>query len=260
MNRTKIALSFLVAAGLSAAVPSAGRAQYGRPGAPGVGPNSTLAPAKQQVKDAEAEVARIRGQMNKIKAKVQAKYEGKEEWETAQKNLKAAERANEEARKKALAKLSANAEYKVLKDKQIKAEQTIAAQQAAGKNDSKELQKAQQDRIDAGMALRRMENDALQGDESVSAAKEKLAEAKKAWDALQDELKEALSQDPEYAQAEQELQTAQAAVQTAKDSLQQQAMAERQARRQQQEAERAARSRGTGRPGGYGGGYGGGYR
>lgn len=260
MKRCKILMSLLVTAGLTAAVPSAARAQAG------YGPRSTaanqspLAGAKQQVKDAEAEVKRVQGTMNKIKSKVSAKFEGKEDWETAQKNLKAAEKANADAKKKALDAVHNSPEYKAQKAKLLKAEEMIAAQQ--GKPDSKDLQKAQQDRIDAGIAVRKLDNDAMASDTGVAEAKEKLAEARKAWDALQDELKEALAQDPEYAQAEQELATAQAQVQTAKDALAQQAQSERDARRQQQESERASRGAGAAgrRPGGYGGagGYGGG--
>jgi chromosome segregation ATPase len=193
--------------------------------------------------------------MNKIRAKVAQKFEGKEEWETAQKNLKAAETAHEQARKRALAKLYASPEYKAAKDKQLKAEQTIQAAQAKGaKTSAKDMDKAQQDRLEAGLALRKLETEAMQGETSITETKDKLTEAKKTWEALQDELKEALEQDADYLAAQQELETAQANVEQMKVSMAQQAASERQARRAQQESQRQSGGRGgrSGNP--YGGG------
>jgi chromosome segregation ATPase len=250
MNATRIALSAALAVGLSAAVTSPARAQYAG------GPNSALTEQRRQIKDAEAEVTKIRADMNKMKNKVATKFEGKEEWETAKTNLKAAETAYEGARKKAMAKLYASPEYKAAKDKQLKAEQAIAAAAAPGsKATPKDLDKAQQDRLDAGLALRKLETDALAGDAKIAESKTKLDEAKKAWEALQDEVKEALKQDPDYLAAEQQLQTAQANVDQMKASLAQAAASEREQRRSQMESQRQSRQpqRSSGGGGGYGG-------
>ena len=103
------------------------------------------------------------------------------------------------------------------------------------------MDKAQQDRLEAGLALRKLETDALQADPKIAESKDKLEEAKKTWDALQDELKEALEQDADYVAAQQQLETAQAQVDTMKAQLAQQAASERQQRRQQQEAMRKTR-------------------
>jgi chromosome segregation ATPase len=260
MKNLKLALSALVVAGASAALPSSAQAQY--PGGPyggASGANSAAAESRRQIKEAEAEVTRIRNDMNKIKARVAAKFEGKEEWETAQKNLKAAEAASQAAEKKATATLQSSPEYKAAKAKLVKAEETIAAAQTKGsKAGDKDVDKAFQDRLEAGLAVRKMETDALQGDAKVAETKEKLAEAKKAWEALQDELKEALQQDETYVAAEQELEVAQANVQQIRASAAQQAASDRQARRAQMESTRQQRSGSRSRPGG-GGGYGGGY-
>jgi len=249
MKTYQLALSAILAAGLTAAVPTAARAQY-----PG-GPNSALAEQRKQIKDAEADVAKIRGEMNKMKTKLAAKFESKEEWETAKNNLKKAETDYESSRKKAMAKLYASPEYKAAKDKQLKAEQAIAANQpGAAKADAKALEKAQQDRLDAGLALRKLETDALAADPKITESKEKLAEAKKAWDALQDELKEALEQEPDYLAAKQQMETAQAQVDQMKASLAQQAASERESRRQQLESQRQSRQPQRSGGGGYGGG------
>ena len=255
MNSLKFALGAMIAAGLSAALPAPAHAQYpGQPyGGGNSGANSALAQSRKAIKEAELEVTKIRSEMTKIKARVSQKFEGKEEWETAQKNLKAAEAAYDQARKRALAKLYASPEYKAAKDKQLKAEQTIAAVGAKGSN-SKDLDKAQQDRLDAGLALRKLETDALQGDPKIPEAKDKLEEAKKTWEALQDELKEALELDADYVAAQQQLETAQAQVDSMKAQLAQQAASERQQRRQQQESMRNS-GRSSGRSGRGAGGF-----
>jgi chromosome segregation ATPase len=257
MKSLKLALSALLVAGASAALPSSAQAQY--PGGPyggGAGANTAAAESRRQIKDAEAEVTRIRNDMNKIKQRVSAKFEGKEEWETAQKNLKAAQAAYDAATKKATAALQASPEYKAAKAKRLKAEQTIAAAGAKdAKANPKDLDKAQQDQLDAGLALRKLESDALQGDAKVAETKEKLAEAKKAWEALQDELKEALQQDETYVAAEQELEVAQANVQQVRASAAQQAASDRQARRAQMESSRQQRPGSRGGRSGGGGGY-----
>jgi chromosome segregation ATPase len=256
MKTFKFALGALLAAGLSAALPSTSHAQYP------AGGNSALTEQRKAIKDAEGEVNRIRNEMNKMKTRVSAKYEGKEEWETAKTNLKTAETAYEKSRKAAMAKLYASPEYKAAKDKQLKAEQALAAQQAAGtKANDKAVEKAQQDRLDAGLALRKLETDALAADPKIAENKAKVAEAKKAWDALQDEVKEALKQDPEYLALEQQLTGAQEQVAQMKLSLQQAQASEAQSRRQQAESERQSRSgrsssSSSGRSSPYGGGYG----
>lgn len=252
MNTLKLAVGALLAAGLSAALPSTSHAQYAQ------GANSALAEQRRQIKEAEAEVNRIRGEMKKMTTRVAAKYEGKEEWETAKTALKKAETEYETASKKAKAKLYASPDYKAAKDKQLKAEAVLAAQAAGSKANDKAMEKAQQDRLDAGLALRKLETDALAADPKIAEAKAKHAEAKKAWDALQDEVKEAVKQEPEYLALEQQLEQAQAAVDQQKVALQQAQASEAQARRQQAEAERQSRSSGrSGRSSSpYGGGYG----
>jgi chromosome segregation ATPase len=261
MKTLNLALGALLAAGLSAALPASSHAQ-GRPGYPGyggaAGQNSALAEQRKQLADANAEVGRLQKELNKIKAKVQAKYEAKDEWEAAKTNLKNAENAYESARKKAVAKLYASPDYKAAKDKQLKSEQTLQDLQGNPKADQKALDKAIQDRQESGFAVRNMENAALSGDPAVSEAKTKLADAKKAWEALQDELKETLKQDPEYTAAQDQLTAAQQAADQMKQQIAASAAQEREARRAQLESERSSRSSGSGRTSRTprGGGYG----
>lgn len=265
MNSFKLALGAMLAAGLSAAVPATTHAQYpgqyggqyGGYGAQG-GQNSALAEQRRQVKEAELEVLRLRQDMSKMKSGIEARYETKEEWETAKANLKKAEDTYEQARKRALLKLYSTPEYKAAKDKQLKSEQAIQSIQASGRSNDAALEKAQSDRWDSGLALRNMETTALKGDPKIEELKAQVDEARKAWEALQDEVKEALAQDPEYLAAQQQLEQAQANVEQMKMALAQQAAADREARRAAAEAQRGSRgsrpSRGGG--GGYGGGYG----
>ena len=261
MNSFKFALGAMLAAGLSAALPATSQAQYGGYGGYGGqgGQNSALAEQRKQVKEAEAEVIRLRQDMNKMKARIEARFEQKEEWETAKANLKKAEAAHEQARKHVLMKLYASPEYKAAKDKQLKSEQTMQTLQSSGKANPAALEKAQGDRWESGLALRNMETAALAGEPKVAEGKAQVAEARKAWEALQDEVKEALEQDPEYLAAQQQLEQAQASHEQMKMAMAQQAAADREARRAAAEAQRGSRgSRSTSpRGGGYGGGYGG---
>jgi len=263
MKRVTLALTALLAAGAAALVasPSRALAQYpgGYPGGGGAtGPNPQLAEAKKQIQLAEKEVVRIKQDMQKIKTRISSRYEGKDDWEEAQKNMKAAQAANEAAKKKAMAKVIASPEYKAAKEKQVKADTQVQTLNAQGaKADPKALADAQQARIDSALVVRKLETDAMENDPGVIQSKTKLAEAKKASEALEDELKQALEQDPDYQAAEQELTTAQANVTQMKQSLAQQVTSERQAKRAAMESQRQSGSSSSGRQGGIGGGYGG---
>jgi hypothetical protein len=238
MKTLKFALGAMLAAGVSAALPSVSQAQF----PPGGGVNTQLAEQRKQKQEADAEVARVQKEITKIKARITAKYETKEEWETAKTELKAAETAYDAARKKAVAKLYASAEYKAAKDKQLKSEQSLQGFHGNAKANPKDLDKAQQDRLEAGIALRKLETAALAEEPKVAETKAKVAEAKKAWEALQDELKEALQQDQEYLAAQDMLAQAQAVAEQMKMSLAQQAAADREARRAATESQRGART------------------
>jgi hypothetical protein len=249
MKTLNLALTALLAVGVSA-LPSTSHAQARTPPAPRPGANpqtSALAAQRQQLADANAEVARLQKELSKTKAKVQAKFESKEEWETAKNNLKAAETAYESARKKAVAKLYATPDYKAAKEKQLKSEQTVQELQGNPKADPKALDKATQDRLESGITVRNLESTALAGDPAVTDTKAKVAEAKKAWEALQDEVKEALKQDPEYTATQDQLTQAQANADQMKASLAQAAASEREARRSQMESERSSRGASSGR-------------
>jgi len=241
MKISKLALAATITAGLFAAAPSASQAQYPTPYGAG-GNNAALAEQRKQKQEADAEVVRIQKEITKIKGRVTAKYESKEEWETAKTNLKTAEAAYEAARKKAVTKLYASPEYKAAKDKQLKSEQALQTLQGNAKADPKALAKAQQDRLEAGIALRNLETAALAAEPKVAENKAKVAEAKKAWDALQDELKEALQQDPEYLAAQEQLVQAQTMAEQMKMQLAQQAAADREARRAASESQRGSRT------------------
>jgi hypothetical protein len=261
MKSPKLASAFLLAAGAAAvaSLSSTAVAQY--PGGYGAGqptgPNPQLVEARKAIQAAEKEVTKIRADMQKLKLRVQSKFETKDEWEAAQKELKAAEAANEVAKKKAMAKLIARPDYKAAKDKQAKADQQVAALQAQGdKANVKQLEAAQQARIDAGLAIRKMETDAMENDTGVGDAKEKLATAKKSWEALQDEVKQALDQDADYQAAQQQLTEAQANVDQMRQQMKVQQAQEAASRRAAADAERASR-RSTSGGGGGRGGYGG---
>ena len=251
MKRVKLAMCALLAAGAAAVVlPSPAGAQYpGGFGQQPTGPNPAMVEARRQIQEAEKEVTRIRQDMVKIKARIGSRYEGKEEWEEATKSVKNAEAAHAAARKRAMAKLIASPSYKAAKEAETKADAEVQKLTAQGaKADPNAVGVAQQARIDAALAVRKLETDALDNDPQVMAAKQKLAEAKKSREALDDELEQALQQDPDYQTAQQDLEAAQANVQQMKQGLQQQMAADRQQRRAAQQAERQSRQ---GQRGGY---------
>ena len=246
MKRINLAMCALLAAGTAAVVlPSSAPGQYpgGYPGGQQPsGPNPALIEARRQIQEAEKEVVRIRQDMQKIKARISSRYEGKEEWEESAKAVKAAETAHDNARKRAMAKLYASPDYKKAKEAESKADAEVQKLTAQGaKADPNAVGTAQQARIDAALIVRKLETDTLQNDPQVLAAKQKLAEAKKSREALDDELEQALGQDPDYQTAQQELEAAQANVAQMKAGLQQQVAAERQQRRAAQQAERQSR-------------------
>ena len=94
----------------------------------------------------------------------------------------------------------------------------------------------------------------MENDTGVADAKEKLSTAKKAWEALQDEVKQALDQDADYQAAQQQLTEAQANVEQMRLALRQQQAQEAASRRAAADAERASRRSGGGGGGAYGGG------
>jgi chromosome segregation ATPase len=256
MNLKSLAFAALLTGGLAAALPSPATAQY--PGQEGrTGPDPALQEAQRQLKEAKAGVSKVRGDMSKIKTRFASRYEGKSEWEDAQKAYKKAEAEYNAANKKALQKLQNSKEYKALKEKQAKADAQVTELQDKPKVDKKVLDKALQDRTDAAIAVRKMETALVKDDATLTAAKEKLDDAKKTWEALQEEMDEAVKQDPEYQALEAELEAAQANVEQVEMGIKQQQMAAREARRAAQESERQSRSSGrSGRRSG-GGGYGG---
>lgn len=256
MKTWNFAYSAVLAAGFLAAQPASTQAQYpGQYGGYGGPAQSATAEQRKQVKEAEAEVIRIRADMTKIKARTQAKYEAKEEWETAKKDLKDAESAYQSARRKVISKLNANPQYKAAAAKALKADKQLSELQADPKASAKEFDKAHQARLEAGLALRKMETSAMAADPNVAETKQKLADARKTWDALQDEVKESLEQDPEYVAAQDMLTQAQEAHMQMKMSLAQTAAGEREARRAAAESRRSAGT--PPRSGGGGRGYGG---
>lgn len=251
MNFKRFAFAALLTGGLAAVLPLSADAQYPGQGY-GRGPDPALLDARRQLKDAEAIVTKIRSDMNKIKVRFSSRYEGKTEWEEAQKAMKKAKAEYNAANKKAMARLQASKEYQAQKEKLTKADEQVEAVQGKRKIDKKALDKALQDRTDAALAIRKLESNMVREDPALVEAKQKLADAKETWQALQEELDEAVKQDPDYQAMEVELETAQANVDQMKMALQQQQMAAREARRAQMEAERQQRSGGRS-----GGGYGG---
>ena len=247
MKPVNLAMCAFLAAATAAVAARASSPRGLYPGQAQTGPNPALLESRKQIQEAEKQVVLIRQDMQKIKARIQSRYEGKEEWEESAKAVKAAEAAHEAARKRAMAKLLASPDYKAAKEAQAKADaqvQTLVAQ--GNKADPKAVGAAQQARIDASLVVRKLESEAMENDPQVLAAKTKVAEAKKSREALDDELEQALQQDPDYQAAEQELEAAQQQVAQLKQGFQQQAMAEREQRRQMQAQQRQSRSQRSG--------------
>lgn len=123
----------------------------------------------------------------------------------------------------------------------------------AQKENSQEITQAVQQRMKAGLDLRNMEKAALDNDQKVIVAKEKLEQAEKDWSALQSQVDEAVKGDPDYQKAEETHKATEDKLAGAKKALADQSKAQA-AQKAAEEKAKQQQSQSSSRYGG-GGGY-----
>lgn len=231
----------LLATGVLAAIPSASfgfPGQPGRPGRPGQsGPNSALAAGRQQVKDAQADVSEAQKDLTRIRNRVKASFDGSKEYAKAQAAVRKAKAAYDAAVRKAKADLLKEEGYAATVAKRDEAKTRLDELNFSGGADA-DINTAAQQVTELGLEIKKLELEAIDGNDEISAAKDKLEEARKTLEALDDELTEALESDEDYIEAEQALELAKDQLETARLALADKVRAEAQSRAQQRQSTR----------------------
>ncbi len=202
------------------------RAQ-GVPPQPSQTPLSPLAASRKAVADAQAAVYAVRANIAQIHARVASTFESRDDWIAAKKALSDAQAHYDSALKPVMAALQVNPDYQKLatsrKAAQAKLEELKSEPRAASSEDQKaqddQLSEAAGEVLNDGFAMNKMESDARDADGNLGTAKEELADAKKAMDALQAQVTAVLQVDPEYIAAQQQLTTAQQQLTAARAAL-----------------------------------------
>jgi chromosome segregation ATPase len=247
--KSRFFYSTLIAAGLAMALPASlfGQRAGGRGGLPpspgssgSSGPDPALVQARKEIQLANEDVVKAQKDLNKIRTRVAATFETKDEWKAAKDALKQAQTEYDKIKKANLAAMKAKPEYKALLAKRDAAQAVFDAASAGGDTEKKitdeELNKATDDRQKSALGLRKMEEDSLENDSAYIAARDKLKDAKEAWDALQTQVTDAMKSDPEYAAVQQALDQAKDRVKQLRQQLADNAKARRE---QELQAERS---------------------
>ena len=212
--------------------------------------NSATAQAGKQVNEARQSVAKVEQQIARIKTRVRAQLLAKPEFASVNAEYTKANSAVEMARKQALNALHNKPEYQKLQKERADAQAKVDSSNSGGQQvTDAELQQANDTVFKDGIALKKMETQALADDAKYQDAKVKADAAKSKVDAVDSQVNEALKNDTDYQQLTQQLDQAKQQLEQARQSLAQAAKSER----QQREQEAKTRSGSTGSGGGRGG-------
>lgn len=226
-------------------------------GNPNAGANQAkqaqMAAQRKQLDDARAGVETVHKQIAKVRARIEATFTSKDEYAAAKKEYEAAQAAFDAASKPVLAAARKKPEYLQAVADRAKAQSIIdQANKPAPKADDsatnasasesgsgsepvsqEDIKAAVDQRWKAGTTIRQIEADALADDPKVDAAKSHRDEAKRAWDAAQAQVTEAMEVDPEYIQLQTQLKTAEQQLASVKQQIAAQQKAAEQAAQQQ---------------------------
>jgi hypothetical protein len=188
---------------------------------------SPLAAPRKAVVDAQQQVSDIKAKIAVIRSGIESTFQSKDDWIAAKKALADAKAKYDAALKPVMDALQANPEYVKLLEHRKAASAKMEALKDAPKAQSSAEQQQQDDEmstaagdvINDGLALRKMEAEARDGDPALSAAKDALDEAKKAFDGLEAQVTTAMQSDPTYIQDQTELTAAQANLLSARTAL-----------------------------------------
>jgi hypothetical protein len=229
---------------------SAQRSTSGRPGSSGTSStgqnNSPTATASKQVADAQRNVNKIQSDMAKAKTRVKAQLLAKPEFAAVNAEYTKAKAAEELAKKQAINALHNKPEFQRLQKERADAQAKVDSANTGGQQvNSSEIQDGTATIFKDGIALQKMETQALADDAKYQDAKAKADAAKTKVDAVDTQVAEALKNDPDYDQLSQQLDQAKQQLDQARQSLQQAAQADRQ-QREQEAKSRASSGSGSG--------------
>jgi hypothetical protein len=190
-------------------------------------PLSPIAQAAKTLSDAKIALAKVKVQLEPLRRRAATVFEVRPDWKAAKENLEQAKAAYDTESKNSLLKAHNSAAYKALLVKRDKAQaivessvkkDTPSSDENAAKLTDEDVANAQKDRIEAALALKKMDKDALDGNPAYASAKQNYKEAQSAWDALQSQLDDAVKLDPAYPPIGQQVDAAEAAVKQAQAS------------------------------------------
>ncbi|HWE01103.1 MAG TPA: hypothetical protein VG326_01745 [Tepidisphaeraceae bacterium] len=189
-------------------------------------PPSPAVVATKALAEARIKLNKVKGEVDVIRKRIAVNYEAKPDWKAAKETLDAAKAEYEAASKRVRLALENDPAYKEQIAKRAKAQATVdagakrevaSADDNAAKLTDDDVNKAQQDRIDSAIAMKKMERESGENDSKFVAARQKEKEAQAAWDALQSQLDDAMKLDPAYPPVKIELDQAEAAVKQAQE-------------------------------------------
>jgi len=187
-------------------------------------PPSPVAIASKNLAEARSKLIKVKSDLDPIRKRLAVNFEVKPEWKAAKDALEQAKSDYDSAAKRVRAALEKDASYKEQVDKRTKAQAIVDASAkkdvpVADDNTPKltddDINKAQQDRVDSVITMKKMEREAGENDAGYVAARQKEKEAQTAWDAMQNQLEDAVKLDPAYPPIKTQIDQAEAAVKTA---------------------------------------------
>jgi hypothetical protein len=196
--------------------------------------NSQSASAGKAVTKAQTDVNKLQTELAKSRARVRAQVLGKPEWAQVMTEKKAAETAVEAARRTALTALRNKPDYKAMAKEREDAQQIIAQYNSPGSQVSQtDFDKASNTMVTDGFGMKKMETDALKDDPKYAEANTQLETANAKLKEADSQVDVMLKDDQEYQAASKQLDSAKTALTAAKTQLTQARQQEEQARAQQ---------------------------
>lgn len=226
-----------------AVVPAFGQRTTQTPSSTNNNNNSASATAGKAVVKAQADVNQIQADINKIRNKVRNELLAKPEWAAVVAAKKKAETTLESTKKAALVGVHNKPEYKqLMEERETARKQLETANTGSSSITDEDLQKASGIMVKDGLAMKQMENAALNDDPKYADAKQQYDAANAKMSDLDAQVDQALKDQPDYAQKTQALEQAKQQLEQARTQLKTARQAEEQQREQQLKAKQQQRS------------------
>ncbi len=193
--------------------------------------NSQIVEARKRISEAQAVVNDLKAEQKRIKDKVLAEYAEKEEWKNTAANHKKAKAAYETSKKQAQTALQSKPDYKQAVKDRVALQEKLDATSKQRDADPQAIAKIGTDLATKGIAIKKMETEAIATDEKSLAAKEAFEAAEKEMKSLDEEVEAQLQTDPDYAAIQQQVDQAELQVTQAKEAALAAQKAEADARR-----------------------------